>query len=174
MPAINAVWAFFQDYILPIIQDVADILVDVLGIAITALQGLWENVLLPAITKVYDWFNDNILPILQEVSDFISNTIGPALQWFSDSIINPLADAIGTGLKEALQWVREQLEKLKDFLDNFKLPDWLTPGSSSPFVFALFCIRLSSLIIEHHPAASFCNGPGTAAGWNIRPGEFGR
>ena len=43
-------------------------------LAITALAGFWQNILLPAITTVYDFFNASILPIIQNIATFISDT----------------------------------------------------------------------------------------------------
>lgn len=137
LPAITTAYNFFNEHILPVIQDVIDIAGKLGNIALTALAGIWENVLLPAITKAYNYFNDNILPILVKVKDFIVNDIGPKVSWFTDNVIKPLTSAVGTGLVNAFDWVKQRLDELKKLLDNFKLPDWMQPGSPTPLEIGL-------------------------------------
>lgn len=133
LPAITSAWKFFNEKILPIIKDVIDIMEKLGSITITALAGFWQNVLQPALKVAYDFFNDNILPVLKDVRDFISDEIGPKLLWFKNSVIDPLANAISKGLSGAIDWVRTQLDNLKNLIDTIKLPPWLTPGSPTPF-----------------------------------------
>lgn len=136
LPAITAVWEFLDKYIIPIIQGVIDIMGTLGTLAITALQGAWENVLLPAITTVYDFFNENILPILTDVADFLIETLSPGVEDFT-GFIDTLADAIGNGLQNALKWVIDKLKDLQTWLESITLPDWLTPGSPTPFEMGL-------------------------------------
>jgi hypothetical protein len=133
LPAINNVWDFISTYILPIFQDVIDIATKLGEIALTALAGFWEKTLQPALETVWGYFNDNIMPIFTAVRDFIRDELGPKIQWLSDSVFTPLADTLEGGVKRALTWLHDQLVKIKDFLDNFTLPGWLTPGSPTPF-----------------------------------------
>jgi len=139
LPAITLAWAFFQDKILPIIQLVIDIMGTLGSIAITALQGFWENILLPAITKVWAFFQDNILPIITKIATFMSDTFGPAVTALG-GFFTTLGDAISGVVNGALSWILGKLEDVQDIIDNFQLPDWLTPGSPTPFEFALIGI----------------------------------
>ena len=122
LPALQAAWDFFSTYILPILQEVADIMSITLGLAITAMAGLWQNVLLPA---------------LKDIWTFVKDSLGPKLKWLNDSVITPLKNAINTGLIAALKWLLTKLQELRTALQNMKLPDWLTPGSPTPFELGL-------------------------------------
>jgi hypothetical protein len=118
LPAITDIWDFIEKYLMPIFETVIEIISIGLTLAITALAGLWQNTLLPA---------------LEDVRDFVRDEIGPKLEWLKTKIIDPLTTALGTGLKKALEWINEQLQKLKDLLSKIKLPPDLTPGSPTPF-----------------------------------------
>jgi hypothetical protein len=67
LPAINAVWAFIQDPLIPLFEVLWELLEVAGGIAITALQGLWENVLLPAIETVWGFINDELVPVFEDL-----------------------------------------------------------------------------------------------------------
>lgn len=140
VPALEAAWGFFNEYILPVIQDVIDIAAKLGEIALTALAGFWENVLQPALETVWEYLSQNILPIFEDIRDFIADEIGPKILWFKTEVIDPLTEALVTGLQAALTWVHEKLVALGQFLDNFTLPDWLTPGSPTPFEVGLLGI----------------------------------
>ena len=133
LPAIKAVWDFINTYILPIFATLVDVGILLLKVAIGELSILWTETLLPAITKIYNWFNEKVLPILKDVRDFIRDEIGPKIQWFIDSVITPLATALSNITTGALQWILDKLTAFRDMLANIKLPDWLTPGSPTPF-----------------------------------------
>jgi hypothetical protein len=137
LPAITGIWNYFTTYILPIFQDVIDIVTKLGEIALTALAGFWEKTLQPALEKVWGYFNDNIMPIFTAVRDFINDELGPKIQWLTDSVFTPLGSTLNGAVKDALIWLHDQLVKIKDFLDKFKLPDWLTPGSPTPFELGL-------------------------------------
>jgi hypothetical protein len=139
LPAITGIYNYTEN-ILPIIQDVIDIMDKVSGIVGTAFAGFWDKVLQPALKTVYDFFNDHIMPILRDVMEFVRDEIGPKIQWLADSVFTPLSNVLSGGLKNALQWFHDTLEKIGKFLDNFTLPDWLTPGSPTPFETGLWGI----------------------------------
>ncbi len=137
LPAITDIYNFFTENILPIIQDVIDIMDKVSGIVGTAFAGFWDKVLQPALETVYNFFNDHIMPILSDVMEFIRDEIGPKVKWLADEVFTPLANTLEGGVKRALEWLSGILDKIKKFLDNFELPDWLTPGSPTPFEMGL-------------------------------------
>lgn len=166
LPAITAVWAFIDEYIIPIFNALVDVYIAALNLALTALQGIWEKVLLPALEAVWKFIKEDIGPILEELAEgwlagvqlaaetlatfwtetlkpaleavwkFIRDNLGPILEWFRDEVVKRLTDALD-GLKGALTWVKDRLNELKDALKNVKLPDWLTPGSPTPFEMGL-------------------------------------
>ena len=89
-----------------------------LGLAVQALAALWTEVLLPALKAIWD---------------YLVNKLGPAFKWFKDTIIDPVANALKVGIGGALDWVLGKLTTFKEWLGKIKLPDWLTPGSPTPF-----------------------------------------
>jgi hypothetical protein len=136
-PALQTIWDFITTNILPIFQDIIDIATKLGEITLTALAGFWEKTLQPALEKVWGYFNDHIMPIFTTVRDFIRDEIGPKIQWLTDSVFTPLGETLMGGVKTALDWLHEKLLAIKDFLDNFTLPPWLTPGSPTPFELGL-------------------------------------
>jgi len=136
LPAITTVWNFFSTNILPIFEDVIAIAKKLGEIVLTALAGFWEKTLKPALETVWKYFTENILPILKDVTTWIEEHIGPKVKWLGEKF-QALADTIKGGVKSALDWLKEKLDAIKKFLDNFKLPDWLTPGSPTPFELGL-------------------------------------
>ena len=140
LPAINKVWSFISTYILPIFQAIIDIATTLGSIVLTALAGFWQNVLQPALENVWKFINDKVMPIFRDVMEFIRDQLGPKVQWLADKVFTPLANTLEGGVKRALDWLHEKLDKIASFLKNFKLPDWLTPGSPTPFELGLWGI----------------------------------
>lgn len=155
LPAINAVWSFIDTYLVPIFQDIIDIAGRVIELAITAMQGAWENVLLPAIEAVWGFIDEHLLPIFEDIREFIENKLGPVVRWLADDVFTPLANTLEGGVKRALEWLHEKLEAIKGFLDNFKLPDWLTPGSPTPFELGLRGINSALDQLSRHALPAF-------------------
>ena len=155
LPAINAVWSFIETYLLPIFEDIIDITGRVIELAITAMQGAWENVLLPAIEAVWGFIETYLLPIFEAIRDFIVDKLGPVVQWLADDVFTPLANTLEGGVKRALEWLHDKLEAIKKFLDNFQLPDWLTPGSPTPFELGLRGINSALDQLSRHALPAF-------------------
>jgi TP901 family phage tail tape measure protein len=140
LPAITAVWNFLTTYVIPIFEDVIEIAGKLGEIALKALAGFWEKTLKPALETVWKYFNENILPIMRDVKDFIVNDIGPKVQWLANNVFAPLAATLEGAVKRALDWLHTKLESIKGFLDKFKLPDWLSSNSPTPFEIGLLGI----------------------------------
>ncbi len=130
--ALLVVWEFLKTKILPIFTDVWNFIKNSFNKVLDTLSKLWSDTLLPAITGVHNFFVENILPIFKKVHDFIVNSIGPKIKWLQ-TVFENLKDALDTGIRRVLDWLLDILQKIKDFLDNFDLPDWLIPGSPTPF-----------------------------------------
>jgi hypothetical protein len=126
------VWSFISTYILPIFQAIIEIATTLGSIVLTALAGFWQNVLQPALEKVWSFLSANILPIIKTVAEFISAKMGPQIELLGE-IFSRLASTLSGGVRSALTWLHDKLDKIASFLKNFKLPDWLTPGSPTPF-----------------------------------------
>jgi len=136
LPAITSIWNFINTYLVPIFNSIVSIVGDAWRIVITAAQGLWENVLLPAITKVWNFFNTYVVPILNAVVGIVRDELSPKISALS-TLFSNLAKTIEGAVKRALEWVADKLQKLADFLKNFKLPGWLIGNSPSPFELSL-------------------------------------
>lgn len=109
LPAIEAVWAFLKESIFPVFEAAANVTFAALGKAVEVLAGLWDNVLMPAFQAVGDWITNKAGPVF----DKLGQALGP---------IRDLIDRVVQALKDFAEW-----------LSNIKLPDWLDPGSPTPF-----------------------------------------
>ena len=122
LPAIQKVWKFITVDLLPIWEAIADLLGPVLSLIITAMAGLWENVLWPAIKAVAGWLDKTFRPIIEWV-------VGIFKTWVERmGGIKGIIDRIADGIKALT-------DKIKDFTNN--MPDWLIPGSPTPFELGL-------------------------------------
>jgi TP901 family phage tail tape measure protein len=135
-PAMETVWQFIQDHLIPMFEAVVELFNVSLTLAITALQGLWENVLAPAIETVWDWIKNKLLPAMVDLKDKIWTTLKPKIEWlanFFKNNVKPAFEGVGGAIDKVTGW----LQTLKDKIANFRLPDWLTPGSPTPFEMGL-------------------------------------
>jgi hypothetical protein len=161
LPAITIVYNFIQNNIIPIFNAVSNLINAVLNVAIRALAGLWQNVLLPAIQAVVG-FIQNLIASFNSVVSAMSGPLTtainavvkvwrevfmPAIQavWdklkpFADFLKNVLQKAFD-GIKTVIQFIVDNINKLADKLNNLTLPDWLTPGSPTPFELGLVGIN---------------------------------
>jgi hypothetical protein len=124
LPALLNVWSWMQSTLFPFLTTLADFIGAVLGKAVEALAGLWQNVLQPALETIWAFIQDNLFPLLQALGGWLSEKLAPAF----DSI----SAAIGT----ATAWLGTMADKIR----NLKLPDWLTPGSPTPWELGLLGI----------------------------------
>lgn len=136
MPALTAVNNFIGTYLTPIMRNLADVITSVLNVAITALHGLWDKVLLPALKSVWDFINKNIVPIFVLLADKLDKALGPPLKLIAD-LFTKLATTALPPIKALLTDIATWLGNVADKLKILKLPDWLTPGSPTPFETAL-------------------------------------
>jgi len=120
LPAIEAVWAFIQADVIPLLEALGEVIGATLVLAGTALAGLWQNVLLPALQTAGTWIRDTLGPILESFLGWLNNVTGGL-----------------DGVKSALSTVKDWLGKVADKISSIKLPDWLTPGSPTPFEIGL-------------------------------------
>lgn len=125
LPAIKAVWSWIQTNLFPLFDALAELLEVTVGLALTALAGFWQNVLQPAIQDMWEWFNDKIMPVLKDVGGWLKDKLTPAFE----------------GISKAIETVVGWIKNLTDKLKNIKLPDWLTPGSPTPFEIGLWGIQ---------------------------------
>lgn len=124
LPALNAVWSFLSKYIIPIFVAVSNFAWAVLGLALRVLGGYIQNILIPVWKKIFEWINDKIIPVVLVLAKWLGEKLKPAFD----------------GIKIVIGFVVDLLKKLADGIRNIKLPDWLTPGSPTPFEIGLLGI----------------------------------
>jgi TP901 family phage tail tape measure protein len=157
-PALEMVWEFIKDNLFPLIEALVEFFDVAFTLAVTAMSGLWENVLEPAIRKVWDFIKIYALPIFEALEKFWTETLKPTIEviakllgetlktawedfttvvdWAKTNILEPVKgtfDAIAGAVQSVIGWIKDLTEKLK----NITLPDWLTPGSPTPFEIGL-------------------------------------
>ena len=163
LPALQAVWGWMNSTLFPFLQALGNFLEAVFGVAVTALAGIWQNVLLPALMKFLSWAEQNILPILIPIAEFFQNRFAVAIDWVSNA------------LQTLTGWLNTMAEKL----NNMSLPDWMTPGSPTPWEIGLVGVNdaLKSLSGASLPSLSAGLGampaPAVAGGVSVGGGGMG-
>ncbi len=117
LPAITAVWSFVSTYLLPLLGALANLIEAALEVALKALAGLIIEIVVPALTSIWST---------------VSEKLRPVLEWLRDNALPPIRSAfegIGNAIRGVIRWVNDLADKLR----NLRLPDWLTPGSPTPF-----------------------------------------
>lgn len=151
LPAITGVWSFIQTSLVPLFQAVAGVEIAALNLALTALAGIWDKVLLPAITSVASFLSATLQPVITSVADFFTNTFSPNVSAAGDALSTVLGPAITAvtgffntwytaigGVSGAIKTVIGWLNDLKSALQTIHLPDWMTPGSPTPWEIGLW------------------------------------
>jgi phage-related minor tail protein len=115
------IWAFLQQYIFPILGAVANVISAVLSVAFRALAGIMQNVVIPKLKEIWRWIDANVMPIVRTLAAWLNEHLGPAFEW------------LGGKVGEVVDW----LHNLADTLRNIQLPDWMTPGSPTPWELGL-------------------------------------
>lgn len=112
-PAIKAVWEFLSRDMMPIWSALAQLFTATVSVAITALAGIWTNVLQPAMRTAWEFIQTKLLPIFNQMVSGLGRV---------EDIIRRVAD-----------WIRTLAERIS----NIQLPDWMTPGSPTPWEIGL-------------------------------------
>lgn len=136
LPVLEAVWDFLTVRMMPIWEALADFFDAAFTVTLTALTGIWENVLLPALTAVWGFIKDKVVPIFETLWKFIKDNLGPVLQWLKSAVLDPASAAFAT-LSQTIQDVAAWIGRVADELRNIELPDWMTPGSPTPWEIGL-------------------------------------
>jgi len=132
LPAIQQVWAFLNDSIFPLFVAIATFLDAVFSLAVRALAGIWQNVFLPPLQEVYAFLQENIFPIFREIVDFVVSKFQPVFEDLGNFISTKLVPAF-QGIGDAIAGVIDWLYTMADALTTMQLPDWMTPGSPTPW-----------------------------------------
>jgi TP901 family phage tail tape measure protein len=149
-PVFDEIWNIISTYIIPIIATLVDVYISAWILAFHVISGLITEVVVPALTTAWAWIvelagdiGEALNPVIEKlgewftvVADTLSIVLGPVLQWLKESLLDPLIGAF-TNIGDKIQEVIGFFGKLADGIKNVKLPDWLTPGSPTPFELGL-------------------------------------
>ena len=146
IPAMTTMGDWIKDKLIPALQEFGTWIQDNVVPVIETLAAWIMDTLVPALKEMWVWFEENLLPVIVAVADVISavlvkafegltglweNILQPALEglfeWF-DKLLAPI-DGVSGALERVTDWLHDVAEKIR----NLKLPDWLTPGSPTPF-----------------------------------------
>jgi phage-related protein len=149
LPALQTVWGFIEGSLFPLFQALAEFINAVFNLVLRALAGLWQNVLLPALQAVHGFLEANVFPIFRTIGDYLSNTFKPILDGLATFLRNNLVPAfagISNAIAIAIDWIRSMAEAI----NNLSLPDWLTPGSPTPWELGLIGINKAMRELNQH------------------------
>lgn len=136
LPAIQSVWAWMNSTLLPFFTALAQFLSAVLGKAVEAAAGFWQNVLQPALENFYKFVVENVVPVIQQVVEWLGEKLTPVVQTVAKYVGDTLTKAF-EGVSQAIQDVTKWLSDMATKISGLSLPDWLTPGSPTPFEIGL-------------------------------------
>lgn len=117
LPMFQTAWSWISANIVPLLGAIAELFGTIIVTEIKVLVGVWQNVLQPVLKKLWEWFDIHILPVLVTVADFLKRQLAPAFE----------------GISSAIQILIDKIKGLTKGLKNIKLPDWMTPGSPTPW-----------------------------------------
>jgi len=178
LPAIQAVWTWLSTVLFPFLTSLGNFFSAVFNKTIEALAGLWQKVLLPAITDVWSFLSKNVFPIFTAIGDYLSKTFQPVFEALSKFLSDTLMPALSSlyndfllaikgvfeDISGAISGATTMLNDLATAIANLKLPDWLTPGSPTPFELGLRGISaaLSEVAGQAMPALTASLNVGSA------------
>jgi len=153
MPALTAIMPVVSSIFGQLASDLFGTLVPAVLQLVAALLPIIQTILPPLITlisTIVSWLVSKLVPVIQVVAAWIGtnlpvafgylaklwkNTLQPALSGLWD-FLTKVWDAfkkIGDAVSKVIQFFKDLVNGIK----NIKLPDWLTPGSPTPFELGL-------------------------------------
>lgn len=115
----------------PLIEALMPPLIELLGAVlglVTALLPIIIQILSTAIIPLVQ----ALLPLLITIVEKLVTAITGLVSWLSTKL-QPAFDGISNAISGVVGWIGTMTDKIK----NIKLPDWLTPGSPTPFELGL-------------------------------------
>jgi phage-related protein len=137
LPALNQVWSFIQNNILPIFNFLATVAIAIVKVEIQALAALWTNVLQPALNIIWGFIQNSLMPILQtlatvaiavvktevqNLSNLWNNTLKPALDAVWGFISGSVIPVLQTLATDAITGVKIATQTLADLWNNIFKP----------------------------------------------------
>lgn len=140
LPAIMSVWSWLNGTLFPFFMAMGNFLGAVFSVAITALAGIWQNILQPALAGVFGVLSSQLMPEFKALADFWKGTLQPIVQaiaqWIGEKVVGAFKN-LSTTLKDVTTWLNNVANKL----NTMKLPDWMTPGSPTPWEIGLLGVN---------------------------------
>lgn len=94
LPAFVEGQRFFSEDLMPILSDLADAVLPVLGTAIEVLAAVWENVLVPAVKVIWGVLDQLVIPVLKVVAAWLAEYLPPAVKILAGVFTNVLLPAV--------------------------------------------------------------------------------
>lgn len=115
-------------------------------VAVIAIIVLWGDEIAAFATKAWEWIKEFVTKavewvgtLVEDVGDYltaiwdsVTNTLGKVATWLSDTFKGAW-EGISNAIQGVIDWVGNLINKFADFV----IPDWLTPGSPTPFELGL-------------------------------------
>lgn len=137
-PTWDALVQTHESSVKPVLLAWTDLQLAVAEKGMTAIRGAWEKVLKPALDALGSLLNDTINPAVRATdaalmgpATTINDLLRPALSGLQ-SLVESLP-APFRSLEGAANAVATAIRNLANSIRNLDLPDWLTPGSPTPF-----------------------------------------
>jgi hypothetical protein len=134
---------------------------------IARASDFWNNELRPAIDEFWPILRDDLLPAMGDLAEFLGTVLPPLLKLTSEGwqiqigaikLVKQWVDNQVTSfnnLRDAVKWVIEKIEAFKEKLGQLELPDWLVPGSPTPFELGLRGINDAMGLLNGQGLADF-------------------
>ena len=130
IPAMQAIWAFISDKLIPIFKQNVEVVTAIVGPAIRTLAEIWETILYPALQRTWDFITNCVIPIFKALAEVGQAILGLAIKvvtalfeknietlktiwaFIKDNII-PIFKKLGGVTKDTLggplQWLAENI-----------------------------------------------------------------
>jgi hypothetical protein len=135
VPALTKVWEFIQDPLLPILGTLISEGLDMVKGAVEFLVTAWDTIR-PAFETVTGFIADPLLPLLGRLISDGLDKVKAAAKVFADFWNGPLKGAIN-GVKDAIDNILGFIQDLINKLGEIDLPDFMQPGSPTPWEMGL-------------------------------------
>jgi hypothetical protein len=109
-----------ETHVLPILQAVADFIVNNIGPAIKTFAGFFTETLLPALREHAGFVQENVLPVLNHLFGIVKDNVLPAFKSFAKFIIDVVMPAMRNFGGPVLKALNETLGNLRGFIDRNK------------------------------------------------------
>jgi hypothetical protein len=119
VPALKLAWSIVKTGI-RLVLSLANLAFQALMVAIRVSGGLFRNYLLPAFKKIWSFLKTRLQPVFDRQKEKF--------------------DKVSKAIQKIIGWVEKfmgKIRRLANQLANLRLPDWLTPGSPTPFEIGL-------------------------------------